>query len=172
MLGVLPAAMVAKKGVEKYRNLKPNQKKAVNLTGLAVGALVLLMGYKLYSGMGETFDVLTGKKKEEERKHNEIVYKKEVAKELVNNGQRPTLTQIEAKDTAQALFVAMDGMGTDEAQIIAALQIPKNKADWLLIGAAFGLPDGLNLVGWLYKELNAKELRVIRATLSKINVKI
>jgi len=169
MLAVAAKAIQAKKG---YDNLSPEKKNQVNLLGIAAIIGALYMGNKMISGAGEAFDFVTGKEKEEQRKKDELVFKNKVQSDLVRSGIKPTISEAKAKSVAQSLYAAMKGLGTNEAQIIGALNVLENPADWLMVGKAYGLPRGRTLSAEFYHELDAKELRVIRKTLQNIKIKI
>jgi hypothetical protein len=169
MLAVAAKAANLKKG---YDELPPEKKHQTQLMGLAVALGVLYIGNKVVSGMGETFDFVTGKEKEENRIREENDFKEKVQSDLVKSGIRPTISEAKAKSIAQSLYAAMKGMGTNEPQIIGALNVLENAADWLMVSKAYGMPRGRTLSAELYHELDSKELRVIRITLQNINIKI
>lgn len=84
----------------------------------------------------------------------------------------PTISDLLAQSKAQMLHDAMRGPGTDWKKIISALT-GLTLADFTLVSEKFGLktyaPNGsgwwgdqLNLLGWLQRELSAKEINELK----------
>jgi hypothetical protein len=169
MIAAIKGAQAAKGA---YKEMSPKQKQATQIMGVVVVLGALYLGNKVVSGMGKGFDFITGADAEKKRKIDEAKFKTQVQKDLVRGGVKPTLTEARAKSTAQALFSAMDGMGTDEANIIGAMQVIKNSADYQMVVLAYGMPNKLTLTAELYKELNHTEMRVIKAILERAGVEI
>ena len=176
MLGILPQAAIAKaaieKGNEKYKNMSPNQKQAVNIGGLALVGVAAYLGYKMFSRMNNMVDWFTGAKSEKERKAAENKIQNQINQEITKVGVSPTIGVATAKSVAQAILDAVEYPGTYEEQVYSNLRTLKNGADWLLVGREYGMPRGRTLVAELYNELDNKEMKVAKSILSKIGVTI
>ena len=66
---------------------------------------------------------------------------------LAKQGEQPTFLPAEYTTFADSLFEAMDGAGTDEAEITTVFSKMKNKADVIKLIAAFGTRKGSGLSG-------------------------
>ncbi len=105
---------------------------------------------------------------------------KELVKESDQAIVQDTLTYPKAdyKSMADALFLAMDGAGTDEEAIYDTLSRLRTRSDWYALINAFGVRKSSsssfsgNLVQWLVDELSTDERRKVNAILAKLNVQI
>ncbi|MBI9035469.1 hypothetical protein DWB61_03735 [Ancylomarina euxinus] len=175
MLGVIPAqaaVLVAKKGAEKYKDLDPNSKKAVNIGGLLLVGLTVFAGYKMINNMGNMFSFITGQKSREEAEKKEAAFKSQAKDDMLRIGQTPTLSDTRAKAIAQALLDAFEYPGTYEKQVYYNLKTLKNKADYALVSIKYGMPRGRALSAELYNEMSSSEMIITRQILEKIDVKI
>lgn len=86
----------------------------------------------------------------------------------IKHSGTPTISQLQAQGRAQMLHDAMKGVGTNWNKVVTALS-GLTVADFTLVAQEFGLktyaPNGsgwwgdkLNLIGWLQRELSAKEI--------------
>lgn len=132
-----------------------NTKTILRAAGIGAGAFLI---YKLSASAKE--------KKRKKRIEAQINMEEERA--LMKSNER-TIDDTTAQSIAQALFIAMDGTGTDEDEIEAVL-ITRNRltsADIVAVNKAFGIQqygtfgkpwwgsgEELNLVGWFKKELS------------------
>jgi hypothetical protein len=87
-----------------------------------------------------------------------------------------TISQADATIIAQQLFVAMDGMGTDQTTVMRLLiDIPRTNDDLKLIGKSFGLKEygtfgspwwgsgtPCDLPTWLVKEMSSGNMQKLR----------
>lgn len=69
------------------------------------------------------------------------------------NMKNVTLTGGTALAMANALYMAMKGLGTDEQAIEDTFKNIKTNDDFKLLVKEFGVRDGMDLVQWLYDEL-------------------
>lgn len=182
MLGLpVYATQSAKKGKQAYSSLDSQSKTAVNLA-VAAGAIgALFLGFKMVSGMGDIFKSVTGQKWNEERKAEESKERDDLNTVLSNQEEKPSLSQMAAKNIANSLYRAFLNTqpdwslnlwdeGTDESAAYAALKLLKNRSDWLLVSLQYGMPRRRNLAAELNYELTAGEMGKVREILSKINV--
>jgi len=182
MLGLpVKAIHTAKKGKEAYSSLDSQSKTAVNLV-IAAGAIgALFLGFKMVSGMGDLFKSVTGQKWNEEREAEESKERADINTVLSNQQEKPSLSQMAARNIASSLYRAFLNTqpdwsqnlwdeGTDESAVYAALKLLKNRSDWLLVSREYGMPRRRNLASELSYELSAGEMGKVREILGKINV--
>lgn len=100
------------------------------ITGAAAVAFV---GYKIYKAV-QNFEKQKGSRLEDKAVSSDL-------KTLISQGKGPTISSSQAAALANEIFSAMDGWGTDNKQIIAALNNAKNDADVLAIIDAFGTKE-------------------------------
>jgi len=84
------------------------------------------------------------------------------------------------KAMADKLFIAMDGVGTDEDAIKEVLNKLRTKSDWYALVKAFGIRKSTsiwssftgNLVQWLANELSGNDRKEVNDILAKFSVQI
>lgn len=80
-------------------------------------------------------------------------------------GVKPTYTDASYKIAADKLYVAMKGMGTDEASIFEVFSKMKNDADMIKLELAFGVRDNYDLTAWLKGDLSAADIATLNQLL-------
>lgn len=91
-----------------------------------------------------------------------------------------TYTQADYKAMADKLYLAMDGVGTNENSIYEVIGKLRTKSDWYALIKAFGVRSSSswvnsftgNLVQWLYDELDDEERKRVNDILAKFDVQI
>lgn len=81
-----------------------------------------------------------------------------------------TLTQMQLNTYASSLYVAMNGMGTDEDKIYNVFRAMGTRSDVLQLIKTFGVKDSETLTEWLYADLSAKEIDKINSILANNNI--
>lgn len=88
----------------------------------------------------------------------------------LNTGTKLSYQDTQYQNMADALYEAMDGMGTDEDTIYSVFYKMNNKADVLKLILIFGEKEGENLPQWLHSDLNFSEISKINSILSTKNI--
>src|SRR5690606_4840034 len=77
---------------------------------------------------------------------------------LIQQGQSKTYTNAQYNGYADDLYIAMDGMGTDEDTIGTVFQKMQNDLDVIALNNAFGVRDGYDLKTWLRGDLSPSDM--------------
>lgn len=174
-----------KQALDTYNSLDQQTKlitQFATIGAIGVGGWAI---YKAVSGVGAAFNTMTGQKWNEERKAEEHKERVGLKEEIDTQKEKATLTETDAKNVANAFYIAFLNSqpewsaniwdeGTDENGVFTALNQIKNKADWLLVSFKYGMPRRRNLASELIYELGdgKKDLAKARTILSQIKVTI
>lgn len=82
---------------------------------------------------------------------NQTKYDADLKDEIIKGGGL-TLNESQYKLLADKLYMAMDGLGTNNDNIYAVFNAINTKADLLKLIAVFGIREDENLSEWLYGE--------------------
>jgi len=72
---------------------------------------------------------------------------------LISKGIKPSYDATKYANIAEALYTAMDGIGTANDALAYNLGFVKNDADFLVLQRAFGTRNGQNLLEWLAADI-------------------
>lgn len=158
--------------IEKTFSDLPNWAKGFIAVTIVVG-----VGYGIYK-----ISKFKTKTRDQEGAKDQV--KTEISELSNSQKSKPaTLTKSQAESIANACHVAMDGYGTDEAQVVAQLKKIKNNTDFLLVSTSYGVrkvssghlnpePDFVGtLSGALHNELSQSWLDKINKDLKSKSIK-
>lgn len=105
---------------------------AKGVIAVAIVGGVAFVGYKIYKGL-----VIIRDKKDFKAETDAVKTELNQLNSIPTSKQ--TISNAAALGMANALFAAMDGIGTDITAISKQLLQLKNQADWLAVNAAYGV---------------------------------
>jgi len=77
---------------------------------------------------------------------------------LEAQGVQQSYSTAKYKQFANKLYVAFDGMGTDENAVYSVFGQMNNDLDIIKLNTAFGIKEETDLTGWILSELSSSEL--------------